>query len=141
MDIPLYYSVLLFIFPAIYGRSIWVGPALTALLPIAVINHAKFDTVYSGKRTIMAIDRVGSHMLAAKLLLDVVNCNLIVLIPFIIFIASTVYAAVSFHVLKRRTSSHSNAKLVHASMHAVSSIGIMSAIYILRVQRSQLISS
>ena len=132
MEIPLYYSVLLFVIPAIYGQNLWIGPALTALIPIAVINHAKFDTEYVGKDLIIAIDRIGSHLFAGILLYDVIrNAPYTDHLSLIVFLSATIYAIYTFHYLKPNVTCPSTKKLIHASMHFVSSIGISSAIALL----------
>lgn len=138
--IPLFYTVCLYIVPALYGQSLWIGPFLTVLTPIAVINHAKFDTEYAGKKAVIAIDRVGSHLFAIKLLKEVVamrwhnaSPSPFILWLYILFFSSFAYSALVFHVLKPRASTRSHANIIHASMHFISSIGIVSAIYIFHV--------
>lgn len=124
MSIPLYYSVMLYAIPAFYARHSYIGAGLSALLPFAVLNHAKNHEEYRGKSLVRFIDRAGSHAIAACLAVASFRPTLTPF-AFFVFWVCLVYTALVFHVLKKRTASEESGRALHASMHVVSCFGIM----------------
>lgn len=120
--IPLYYSVLAYLVPAALASGTWIGTSIFLLTPIAVLNHAKFHEDYKGKRLVMYTDRILTHAIAIGLCLTALQFNFFKALPFWICLA---YTAISFHYLKRKATTDTQRRNIHASMHAISALGII----------------
>lgn len=126
--IPLYYSVFIYLFPAMYGHNTWIGKGLYLLTPVAVLNHAKNDQEYIGKSIVRLIDRVFSHIFGLLMCVDMIANHGFARLYAQVFYVALIYSLMVFHVWKPLQKIRFLAQLLHVSMHAVSSIGICSYI-------------
>ena len=122
--IPLHYSVLVYIIPALYAHTSnqhHIALSLFTLLPFATLNHALQP---STPFIIMLADRLGAHALAAVIATE--HAQLQYEKQNILFWLALLYTVVSFHKLKRLLN---NSRLVHNTMHLVSATGILVHVY------------